>query len=165
MAEVCVLADGRRVKFSLKRRDRDPYFLVCFEGPDGKRKDAHVRARVTSVVRSDSAVIIIRNEYDPHAVVSEPLLGRGHRLDGRAHEGREPGPNSISTYETVLNTLGDLAEFVRAGVDHPGDGRAVQAGPSQNLQAVYTVRGDINELSIIFGKWFVETLKLLSANP
>lgn len=38
-SQVCVLDNGLRVRFSLKKRDRDPYYLASFKGPDGVRKE------------------------------------------------------------------------------------------------------------------------------
>lgn len=164
MAEVCVLADGRRVKFSLKRRERDPYFLVCFEGPDGKRKERS-SGEGNKRRASDSAVIIIRNEYDPHAVLQNLSWDEATRLMVEHMRGENLRPNSISTYETVLNTLRKFCpnSFGPASIT-PALAERYKLARLKTCKP-YTVRGDINELSIIFGKWFVETLKLLATNP
>jgi integrase len=164
MTEVCVLIDGRRIKYSLKRRERDPYFLVCFQGPDGKRKEwstgeGNKRRAV------DSAVIIVRDAYDPRAARENLSWDDATRLMVEHMRGENLRPNTIVTYETVLSTLRKLC---------PGS-----FGPASITQAMaesyklarlkkckpYTVRGDLNELSIIFGKWFVQTLKILATNP
>ena len=104
MAEACVLADGRRVKFSLKRRDRDPFFLVCFQGADGKRKE---RSTDEGNKRraADSAITIIKNEYDPHAVSQNLPWDEATKLMVEAMRGQNLRPSSITTYEMVLKTL------------------------------------------------------------
>ena len=63
-SEVCVLDDGRRVRFSLKKRNRDPCYLVSFRGPDGKRKERSTKEK-NKKRATDSAVVVIKDEYAP----------------------------------------------------------------------------------------------------
>ena len=64
MSEVCVLDDGRRVRFSLKRRVRDPFFLANFRGPDGKPKEPSTRES-NKKRATDAAIVLIRDLYAP----------------------------------------------------------------------------------------------------
>jgi hypothetical protein len=164
MAEVCVLADGRRIKYSLKRRARDPYFLACFQGPDGKRKERSTEEG-NKRRASDSAAIIVRNEYDPHAIVQNLSWDDATKLMAEHMRGENLRPNSIATYETVLTTLRKACpnSFGPASIT-PAMAEQYKLARLKKCKP-YTVRGDINELSIIFGKWFVETLKVLATNP
>ncbi len=164
MLEVCVLADGRRVKFSLKRRDRDPFFLVCFKGPDGKRKEKSTDE--TSKRRaSESATVIIHNEFHPHAIVENLPWADAIKLMIEHMKGENLRPNTISTYETVLTTLRKVCpKSVGPSSITPAIAEQYKLARLKTCKP-YTVRGDINELSIIFGKWFGETLKILATNP
>ena len=104
MAEVCVLVDGRRIKYSLKRRGRDPFYLACFRGPDGKRKERSTQE--TGQRRAaDSAAILIGNEYNPHATVQKLSWEDATKLMVEHMRGENLRPNTISTYESVLATL------------------------------------------------------------
>jgi integrase len=164
MVQVCMLADGRRVKYSLKRRDRDPFFLVCFQGPDGKRKE---RSTDEGNKRraADSASIIICNEYNPHAIVKSLSWDDATKLMVEHMQGENLRPNSIATYETVLNTLKKVCpkSFGPASIT-PAMAEQYKLTRIKTCKP-YTVRGDLNELTIIFGKWFGETLKILATNP
>src|SRR4051794_20776266 len=71
MSEVCVLDDGRRVRFSLKRRRRDPFCLVVFRGPDGLRKERSTGERNRRRAK-DSAALIIREGYAPQQPTGNP---------------------------------------------------------------------------------------------
>lgn len=81
MAEICVLADGRRVKYSLKRRDRDPFYLVVFRGPDGKRKERSTQEANQKRAR-DAAAAIIRDEYTPSGSSRSPGSRRSPSWSG-----------------------------------------------------------------------------------
>ena len=62
--EICVLADGRRVRFFLKRRPRDTCFLACFRGPDELRKERSTKEKSRKRA-NDAAVEVIKAEYAP----------------------------------------------------------------------------------------------------
>ena len=63
-SEVCVLDDGQRVRFSLKKRERDPYYLVSFKGPDGGRKELSTK-EANKRRATDAAIVLIREVYAP----------------------------------------------------------------------------------------------------
>ena len=135
MAEVCVLADGRRVKFSLKRRDRDPYFLIWLRGSrmasgrSGRLKRGWNKRRALPTLPSSSSAMSMT---PTPSFRTSP--GTRPQADGRAHARREPPAQlDLDLRDRLENAQEGLPEFIRAGVDHPGDGRAIQAGPPQDL--------------------------------
>src|SRR4051812_38823522 len=68
-----VLADGRRVTFSVKQRPErpgekytDPYFFCYFRGCDGRRLERSTKA-LTIKNAVDATHVLIRDEYSPKA--------------------------------------------------------------------------------------------------
>ena len=59
---VCELADGARVRYSLKKRERDPCYLVCFRGADRKRKERSTKEHNQKRAH-DAALAIIKRTY------------------------------------------------------------------------------------------------------
>src|SRR5579884_4085172 len=64
---VAALQDGRRIPFSLKRRDRDTFWRVQFKNPDPMGpKYLEKSTKEASEKRAvDSAIAIIRDTYFP----------------------------------------------------------------------------------------------------
>ena len=63
--EVCILPDGRPVKFLLQQRvGRDPFYQVRFVGPDKRRVERSTKCTNLKGARN-SACKTIREEYSP----------------------------------------------------------------------------------------------------
>ncbi len=65
---ICILADGRRVPFSVNPRPDDPYYFVYFRGPDGRRLEKSTKEG--SQKRAlDAAYEVIKGVYQPKPLV------------------------------------------------------------------------------------------------
>src|SRR4051794_15892538 len=96
-SEVCVLSDGRRVKYSLKKRERDPYYLVVFRGTDGNRKERST-GEANQKRAKDSAVVVIVQEYQPKVYYRDIGWDEALGMLETAMKAANLRPNSITTY-------------------------------------------------------------------
>lgn len=163
-AEVCVLADGRRVKYRVDRRKSSPCYYVYFEGPDGRRRE--ISTKETNLKRArDSAAAVITQEFQPRVFFQAIGWDEAVEMMTEQMRGRNLRPNTISTYENALRTF----RKVFPSVDGPGSVTTDMAKQYKLKRLATckpeTVRGDLNELSIVFGKWWVGECGILAANP
>lgn len=165
MAEVCVQADGRRVRFSLNRRERDPCLLVCFRGPDGKRKERSTGESNQKRAR-DAAVAIVRDEYAPRARSASVSWDRALDELVRHMKGQNLRPRTVEDYELALGNL--RAAFPQAR--GPSEITTEMARRYKLLRieagrSAYTVAGNINKLGVIWRKWFIKQCEIVVENP
>ena len=73
-SEICVLDDGQRVRFSLKKRERDPCYLVTFRGPERLRKELSTK-EANKKRATDAAIVLIREASAPDRSPEKPILG------------------------------------------------------------------------------------------
>lgn len=165
MSEICTLDDGRRIKFSLKCRNRDPYFLVQFRGPDRKLKERSTKEQKKNRA-IDSAHRIIREEYDPNLALDDPDWKEAEETLVELLEAKKLREATIIDYVSTLHTLRDM--FPR--IHGPGhiSSRMAERYKKNRLDTGYspwTVKGNLNTLSIIYRKWFVKAGKVVNDNP
>jgi integrase len=152
------------VRFSLKRRPRDPFHLVVFRGPDGRRKERSTGEGNLKRAK-ESAVAVIQGEYSPRAVTQAINWDDAIAMLGRAIRSANLRPNTLSSYEMALRTL----RKVFPDAPGPGSITAEMARQYKNSRmeevGAETIRGDLMELKTVFGKWWGEECGLLSSNP
>ena len=161
----CVLPDGRRMKYGLQRRDRDPFWIARFVSLDGRRMERSTAE--TSLKRAtDAACVIIREEYlsipSPRNVTWADTIDI-LTIQWRANNLR---PDSIKRYKSALNVVRemypqtrgplDITPALAVGYKH----RRAEAG----IEAI-TIAEGINCLRFIWRKWLIGELKVLTANP
>jgi hypothetical protein len=105
--QVCILSDGRRIKFSIKRRKRDPFYLVKFRGPDGRprersTKEAGQRRAVESAIR------IIQEEYEPEVVTAQITWEEAIEKLKEGLEGKNLRWATVHDYCCTVHTLRDM---------------------------------------------------------
>lgn len=165
MAEICVLVDGRRVSYSLKRRGRDPFYLACFRGPDGGRKERSTHEPNEKRAR-DAAVSIIRDEFAPQTPLVSISWDKAVAEMIRAMKAQNLRPRTVEDYELALDNL--RAAFpktwgpsdITTAMAKQYKLRRIEAGRS-----AYTVAGNINKLGVIWRKWLIKQCDLVSENP
>ena len=170
-SEVCVLDGGQRVRFSLKKRERDPFYLVSFKGPDGRRKE-HSTKESNKRRATDAAVVLIRSAFTPKAdAPSNPsweeaigILLPSMRADGlRA--------TTIDQYLLVIKTLRRTFPDAHGPAEiTPSMATRFKAlrrekGRWGRPLSVRTVQGNLDNLNIIYNKWWIAECKLLTSNP
>ena len=170
-SEVCVLDDGQRVRFSLKKRERDPYYLVSFKGPDGGRKELSTK-EANKRRATDAAVLLIRLSFTPR---TEPpgnpswddaigMMVPQMKADGLR-------PTTIDQYLLVIGTLRRTFPAAHGPAEiTPGMASRFKAlrrecGRRGRALSVRTVQGNLDNLNIIYNKWWIGECKLLTLNP
>jgi serine/threonine protein phosphatase 1 len=166
--ETCILSDGRTVKFLLQRRDgRDPFYNVRFVGPVKNRVERSTKCANLKAAR-DVACRIIREEYSPETTFAVISWDDAIARMTAAMEAQNLRERSIREYLAAIRTLRKVYPTL------PGPTAITEALAKQfkvvrqqkelNLSP-RTVAGNIDNLSIIWAKWFRDELRILDKNP
>lgn len=165
MPHICVLGDGRRVPFSLKRRERDPFYLVCFRSPKGTRLEKSTK-EVNQKRAVEAAGPVIRQEYEPKALA---LWITWDEAVDRLTKALNENNNKARTLKDYLSTIRVVREAYpesRGPQDITSPlAKQFKTRYQAATKSAYTVANRLNKLSVIWNKWFIETLELLTANP
>jgi hypothetical protein len=162
--EVCVLSDDRRVKYRIDRREISPYYYVYFKGPDGRVREVSTKETNRKRAENATAAVIVR-EYQPKVHYQDVTWDEAVAMVVEQMRGRNLRPNTIETYKNAIRTFRD------AFPGTTGPGVVTQEMAKQyklkRLKGCMpeTVKGDLNELKTVFGKWLVEECGILAANP
>lgn len=172
MSEVCVLDDGRRVRFSLKKREgRDPYYLASFRGPDGRRKELSTK-EPNKKRATDAAVAIVREAYRPliESPKNPPWDGAIESMVEQMHADNLR-PSTIDQYVLVIKALRRAcptthgpAEITPLMASQFKASRR-KAGRWGRPISVRTLKGNLDNLNIVYNKWWIGECKLLDRNP
>lgn len=165
MTNICTLDDGRRIKFSVLRRNRDPFYLVRFRGPDGKPKE-----RSTSEPGQrraiDSACRIIRDAYDPDIGVEAIDWQEAEEILIEHMRAKNLRQATITDYVSTIHTLRDA--FPQRSGPNQISALLAERYKMRRLRDGYspwTVKGNLNTLRIVYGKWWIKIAKILIENP
>ena len=164
---VCALQDGRRVKYYLKKRDRDPCYLVVFRTPSRR-----VRERSTLEQNKkraeDAAIAIIRDEYADRSIGPAQPYTWDEAIPRMvtamtAHNLRQ---RTIDDYLMVLTVLRKVFPGSRGPADITEDkARHFKHIRMQAEKSAFTVAGNLNKLRCIWKKWLVKNCKVVRENP
>jgi integrase len=163
--QVCILEDGRRVRFSLKKRERDPFYYVAFQGPDGRRLERSTK-EPNQRRAADSATSIIKDEFATKVVVNNHSWEEAKKIMVQHMEARNLRPATIDDYKFTVNTL----QKVFPKTNGPADITTTMAEryKIERLalgKSVWTVKGNLNALNVVFGQWLQRVCKIVTANP
>jgi hypothetical protein len=104
-SEVCVLDDGQRVRFSLKKRERDPFYLVSFRGPERVRKELSTK-EANKKRAVDAAVVLIRAAFATKIeTLSKPSWTEAIEEMSRQMQANNLRPKTIEQYVIAVNHL------------------------------------------------------------
>src|SRR5215472_13141817 len=104
---ICILADGRRVPFSLKSRPGEPFYLVCFRSPHGQRLERSTKE--ASLKRAvDAAQAIIQQEYEPNV---RPAFVEWDEAVELLRKALAENNNKLKTAKDYLSTIEVLREI------------------------------------------------------
>ncbi len=165
-SQVCVLDNGLRVRFSLKKRDRDPYYLASFKGPDGVRKELSTKEE-NKKRATDAAIVLIREAFKPRAEVRKsPSWDEAVEVITRQMEAHNLRPLTIEQYLIAFNHL----RLAFPETDGPG---SITPAVANRFKAIRikagkkprTVQGNLENLGIVYKRWLVEECGLLTENP
>lgn len=164
--EVCVLDDGRRVRFSLKRRVRDPFYLASFRGPDGKRKEPSTKES-NKKRATDAAIVLIREAFAPTICTKkEPTWAEAVAAMTGQMEADNLRPKTIQQYVLVVGSLRKAFPETQG----PAAITPAMAGQYKAIRRkagvdVRTIRGNLDNLGIVYNKWWIKECRILDHDP
>lgn len=164
----CELPNGEKVRFSLKKRAGSPYYFVCFRDGDGRRREM-TTSRKAKHSAEEAAAPIIRDVYTPRTAGMSwddalPLMKEHMRA-------KNLRPGSIAQYEWAIGSLRKVfpdAEGPAAITPTMAQEYMVKRSKATRFDkpvSPRTVEGNIGNLSIVFGHWFRDTLKIIKIDP
>jgi integrase len=165
-SEVCVLGDGRRVRFSLKKRERDHYYLASFKGPDGRRKELSTKEG-NKRRATDAAIVLIRLAFAPEReAMRNPSWDEAVKAMTRQMEADNLRPKTIEQYLIAVNHL----RLAFPETDGPGTITSAMASRFKAIRIKAgikprTVQGNLENLGIVYKKWLQKECSLLTHNP
>ena len=191
---LCILSDGRRVRFSIKSRPGDPFYFVCFRSPQQQRLERSTKE--TSQKRAvEAAESLIRQEYEPRAVVpavtwDEAEVALEERMRANNNKRRTiddyldtlrvlrhvfpttRGPGDITPalakeFKSAYQTQQYRRRKARAPRVWTGRGRKPKPAtePTSYNRVARTVASRLNKLRVIWSKWFITELEFCRENP
>jgi hypothetical protein len=171
-SEICELSDGRRVRFSLNKRDDRPTYFVYYRSPDGRRAEASTK-ETNRRKAQDAAIIIIREAYaPPPAPPTEPespdsvAWDDAMKLALRHMRANNLRATTIQQYDLAIRTLRKIVPDSKGPDDiTPALAEHFKLVRLEKGRKPRTVENDINNLSIVYGHWFRDTLKIIDCNP
>ena len=160
-----MLGDGSRVRFTLKRRGRDPYYLVYFRGPDGSPKEKSTK-EVNKRRATDSAIVMIKGTYAPKVPRANPSWKEATEMMVAFMKADNLRPGSIRQYEYVANNLKKLFPETHGPAEiTPAMAQQFKVLRLKDEISPRSVAGNIGNLNIVYGHWWRDTCKLVTDNP
>ena len=164
MGYFCDLPDGRRIAYTLKRRERDPYYLVCFAGPDRKRKERTTKA--ANLKRAQlAAAAIIREAF---GASERPFVEWDEAIEKlkAATAAKNIRQTTIEQYVVVIRNLRKVFPDSKGPADiTPANAQAFVERREADKKSPRTIAGNITNLSIVFGRWFRDNCQIVDADP
>jgi integrase len=166
------LTNGSLVGFSVKQRDDGSTYFVYFRGLDGRRLERDTAQ--TGVIRAvDAAKAIIEREYAPPPcnidnISWDETIGR---LTARLKtSGNRPGTHGyyiklIRMVQAAYSSTAGPAEITPAMAAAWRDKLMSTPGKWKKPLSAHYVAGLIEGMVSLWQKWFVDDLKIVSANP
>ncbi|MGD0900335.1 MAG: hypothetical protein ABR915_21090 [Thermoguttaceae bacterium] len=156
------------MRFSLGKRDGCPFYFAYFRGPNGERLEK-TTGETAKHAAADAAKPIIRDVFKPHganmpwddalALMREHMKAKNLR------------PTSIQQYELCISNLRKVFPKSKG----PGDITSAMAQTfvvkrmkgkqDEKPLSPRTVEGNVGNLSIVFGHWLRNTLKIVTIDP
>jgi integrase len=162
---ICVLDGGRRVRFFLKRRDRDPKFHACFRGPDGKRRELSTREKNRKAA-FEVAVSLIRRCFAEWAIPNTVLWDDAARIIEQHMVAANLRRTTIDDYLIVLKLLRrSFPEMDGPAAITPAMAEQFKIQRINQGRSIDTIRGDLNALCVLYNRWLIKATKLLDVNP
>lgn len=164
-SETCILSDGRRIRFSLKRRSRDPCYLAYFRGPDHRRKERSTK-EANKRRATDAAIALISEEYAPRLPKQDPSWDEAIETMRRHMRAENLRPGTIQQYEIVVGQVRKAYPNLHGpGQITPALAQEFKILRLEAKRAPRTVAGNLDNLNIVYGHWWRDTCKILAENP
>jgi integrase len=163
----CEGPDGR-IRFSLKKRAGSPFYFVTFRDPAGRWRELTTGEKAKHAAE-DAAKPLVLDAMTPHGATV--VWADAMTLLKEHAQAKNLRPATIQQYELVVNTLKKLFPDTRGPADITPETaqtfavKRMKAKKGEKQLSPRTVAGNIDNLSIVFGCWFRDTLKIIKGNP
>ena len=169
----CQLPSGEQIPFTLKRRQRDPFYLICFRGPNPKKPGEMARLEKTSKAANkkraeEAAPAIIRKAY---GIVERRFIewdgeeGAIEKLNTEC-EAANLRPGTVDQYRIAIRNLRKVFPESKGPADiTPENAAEFKKRRTKAKRSKRTVAGNITNLNIVFGRWFRDSCKIIDTNP
>ncbi len=172
----CNLPDGRRIRYSLQKRSGSDCYFVYFRDANNRRRELTTGERAKHAAQ-DVAPEKIREDY---AAKKQDRLSWDDAMDlmVRHMKAQNLRPGTIQQYKLAANALRKVfpksigpADVTPAMAERFKVERMEAKAPRKKGQRKdskvqpVTVEGNLNNLSIVFGHWLHDTLKIVDGNP
>jgi hypothetical protein len=157
---ICTLPDETRIRYSLKKRGRDPNYLVCFRGPDRKRKERSTKE--PNMRRAEiSAQAIIRRVYSQPSDTA-PSWDDAKKILREHFRAANLRDGSIAAYLSALNLLREVYPETYGPADiTPIMAEGFKVARSR-VVSPRTLRSNLQHLSVVFGHWLK---RIIASDP
>jgi site-specific recombinase XerC len=169
---LCKLPSGEQVSFTLKRRPRDPFYLVCFRGPhpDPKKLGQITRLEKTTKtankkraeLASDAIICKAYGQTASEFVTWDAAIERLCQATGA----QNLRPGTVEQYVVAISNLRKVFDTSQGPADiTPANAQAFVDKRTTDGKSKRTIAGNVTNLSIVFGRWFRDTCKIIKADP
>lgn len=164
MTYFCDLPDGQRIPYTLQRRERDPFYLVCFRGPKRERKELSTkaanlkRAQMAAVAKIRLAYGVVERRFVEWDEAIETLNSECETANLR--------PGTVEQYRIAIRNLRKVFPESKGPADiTPERAAEFKKRRTKDGKSKRTIAGNITNLNIVFGRWFRDKCKIVDANP
>jgi hypothetical protein len=155
-----------RGNYCLKKRERDPFYLVTFRGPKRLRKELSTK-EANKKRAIDAAVVLIRVAFTTRVETPrEPSWVEAIEEITKQMRANNLRPKTIEQYVIAVNHLKSAFPETHG----PGDITIAMASRFKAIRIrssvkPRTVQGNLENLAIVYKKWLLKECSLLSHNP
>jgi integrase len=157
------------VRFSLKKRDDSPFYFATFSDSQGRRRELTTGQKAHHAAE-ETAWKVIADAYQNLAGEQVPWDEAIERMQVYMQAGNLR-PGSIQQYVLIVGTLRKLFPETSGPADITSqmaeDFKVRRMTPPDGGRKLSsrTVAGNVLNLSIVWGRWFRDTMHLVGSNP
>jgi hypothetical protein len=161
----CELPGGARVRYSLKKRPGSPFYFVVFRDGENRRRELTTGEKAKHAAE-DAAPVIVLSGFAPGTSRDRVPWDDAIDLMKEHMQAKNLRVGSIQQYELAVGALRKLFPDTEGPADiTPAIAEQFKVKRMNAKRMPRTVEGNIDNLSIVFGCWFRDTLHIVETNP
>ena len=163
----CDLPDGRRIRYNLKKRPDSDCYFVCFRDANNRRRELTTGER-TKHAAQDVAPEKIREDCAPKEKEQKQAWSWDNAVSlvTRHMKAQNLRHGSIDQYLGTVRLLRRAFPKTYGPEDiTPGMAETFKLTRAEEGKKPRTVRNDINNLSVVYGRWWRDVCKILKVDP
>jgi hypothetical protein len=158
------LPDGRRVRYTIKKRSGEPNYFVVFRSMDGCRMERSTKENSQKRAH-EAACQIIQEELTPKVQTRNVTWDETVEKMLVLMKAQNLRPATIQDYRYMVQTVRRVLPWTKGPADVTVE--FAKEFKVQRLQKVQvdTVHWNIHKLTVLWNKWFMNECGILSENP